>query len=104
MSWLFRPLEFQKTQKNNLTYMVVHVTQHEVHEEGLPLAESSGHRDGHHLSVPDLLGQEDAIERPLVQLEGVVVLDQQHLHGPGPSVRFLLLGAPVIDIFVTERP
>lgn len=84
--------------------MIVHVTQHEVHEEGLALAESSGHGDGHHLSVPDLLGQEDAVERPLVQLEGVIVLDQQHLHGPGSSVRLLLLGAPVVDIFVTERP
>lgn len=84
--------------------MIVHVAQHEVHEEGLPLAESSGHRDCHHLSVPDLLGQEDAIERPLVQLEGVVVLDQQHLHGPSSSIWFLLLRAPVVDIFVTERP
>lgn len=71
--------------------MIIHVTQHEVHEEGLALAESPGHGDGHHLSVPDLLGQEDAVERPLVQLEGVVVLDQQHLHGPGSSVRLLLL-------------
>lgn len=84
--------------------MIVHVTQHEVHEEGLALAESSGHGDGHHLSVPDLLGQEDAVERPLVQLEGVIVLDQQHLHGPGSSVRLLFLGAPVVDIFVAERP
>lgn len=84
--------------------MVVHVTQHEVHEEGLALAESSGHRDGHHLSVPDLIGQQDAIQRRLVQLEGVVVFDQQHLHGPGSSVRLLLLRAPVVDIFVTERP
>lgn len=84
--------------------MVVHVTQHEVHEEGLALAESSGHRDGHHLSVPDLLGQQDAIQRRLVQLEGVVIFDQQHLHGPGSSVRLLLLRAPVVDIFVTERP
>lgn len=86
------------------TYMIVHVTQHEVHEEGLALPESSGHGDGHHLSIPDLLGQEDAIERPLVQFKGVVVLDQQHLHGPGSSVRLLLLRAPIVDIFVTERP
>lgn len=71
--------------------MIVHVTQHEVHQEGLPLAESSGHGDGHHFPVPDLLGQEDPIERPFVQLEGVVVLDQEHLHGPGSSVRLLFL-------------
>lgn len=71
--------------------MVVHVAQHEVHEEGLPFAESSGHRDGHHLSVSDLLRQQDATQRRLVKLEGVVVFDQQHLHGSGSSVWLLLL-------------
>ena len=84
--------------------MIVHVAQHEVHEEGLALAESSGHRDGHHLSVSDLLRQQDAAQRRLVQLEGVVVFDQQHLHGPGSSVRLLLLWAPVVDLFVAEGP
>lgn len=86
------------------TYVVVHVTQHEVHEEGLALAESSGHRDGHHLAVSDLLRQQDAAQRRLIQLEGVVVFDQEHLHRPGSSIWFLLLGAPVVGIFVTEGP
>lgn len=84
--------------------MVVHVAQHEVHEEGLALAESPRHGDGHHLAVPDLLGQQDPTQRRLIQLEGVVVFDQQHLDGPGSSVRLLLLGAPLVNIFVTQGP
>lgn len=86
------------------TYVVVHVAQHEVHQEGLALAEGPGHGDGHHLSVPDLLRQQDAAQRRLVQLEGVVVFDQQHLDRPGPSIRLLFLRAPVVDVFVTEGP
>lgn len=73
------------------THVVVHVAQHEVHEEGFALAESSSHGDGHHLPVPDLLRQQDAVQRCLVQLERVVVFDQQHLNGPGSSVWLLLL-------------
>lgn len=72
-------------------HLLVHVTQHEVHEERLALPEGPGHGHGHHLAVSDLLGQQDAAQRRLVQLKGVVVFDQQHLDGPGPSVRLLLL-------------
>lgn len=71
--------------------MVVHVPQHEVHQEGLALPESTGHRDGHHLPVSDLLRQQDAAQCRLVQLEGVVVFDQQHLDGSGSSIGLLLL-------------
>jgi len=86
------------------TYLVVHVAQHEVHEEGLALAKSPRHWNGHHLAISDLLIQQDATQRRLIQLEGVVVFDQKHLDGPGSSIRLLFLRAPVIDIFVTEGP
>lgn len=86
------------------TYVVVHVPQHKVHQEGLALAESTGHRDGHHLAVSDLLCQQDAAQRCLIQLEGVVIFDQQHLDGSGSSIGLLLLRAPVVDMFITEGP
>lgn len=84
--------------------MVVHVTQHKVHEERLALPESPGHGDGHHLTISDLLRQQDAAQRRLIQLKGVVIFDQQHLDGPSSSIWLLLLRAPIIDIFITEGP
>ena len=49
-----------------LSYLVVHVPQHEVHQEGFPFSKGSSNRHINHLLVYDGLGQKDAVQRSLV--------------------------------------
>uniref|UniRef100_A0A6G5AHK8 Uncharacterized protein n=1 Tax=Rhipicephalus microplus TaxID=6941 RepID=A0A6G5AHK8_RHIMP len=62
--------------------LIAHVAQKEVQQEGFALAEGSGDRDHHDGLVLHVVGQQDAAQSILVQLEAVVILGAQDLHWP----------------------
>lgn len=68
----------------NVTHLTLHVAQHEVQQEGLPLAEGSGHRHHHHIQVLHVILQQDLLQSCSIQLKTVLVLVGQHdLDRPG---------------------
>ena len=67
-----------------ISYLIVHVAQHEVQQEGLALAEGPRHRHHHHVEVLDVVLQQDVLQSRLVQLKAVLLLiGQDYLDGPG---------------------
>ena len=66
------------------SHLVVHVAQHKVQQEGLPLAEGPSHRHHHHVEVLHVVLQQDVLQGRLVQLKAVLLLvGQDDLDGPG---------------------
>lgn len=62
----------------------VHEAQHEVQQEGLPLAEGAGHRHHDHVQVLHVILQQDLLQSCCIQLEAVLVLvGQDDLDRPG---------------------
>lgn len=62
----------------------MHVSQHEVQQEGLALAKSPGHRHNHHIQVLHVILQQDLLQRCSIQLKAVLVLvGQDNLDGLG---------------------
>ena len=59
---------------DNVTHLSVHVTEHEIKQETLPLPECASHRQHHHMLVSDLRSQQNLSQSLRVQCEGVILL------------------------------